>query len=210
MRIRQFFGAILLIALMGGTFSATAQSATPSITLQRVVVPAVYTPGQIIAITVTITKNDSRTLTALGLKDTVPDTWTLESYSAIDPSMRPPVGPAAGSNSMEFAYITVPSFPVTFTYRVKTGDSDSGQMSVSGYAFYRFTGAEEQSPVVNTPVVAAIPTEGESATEGETVAAGAGCTGCNQTAKDLGGILGDLFAGGLALATLLALSRQRG
>jgi hypothetical protein len=210
MRIRQLLGAALLAAIVVTAFSAPAQTAAPAITIQRVAVPAVYTPGQNIDITVTVNKTDSRTPAALGLKDTVPGTWTLLNFSAVDPAMRPAVGRetlnADGTKNFEFAYITVPSFPAMFTYRVKTGTADAGQLNISGYALYRFTGAEEQSPVVNTPVNAMSPAEGEPAPDSGCT----GCAGCSQNAKDLGVTLGDLFVSALALLTLLALSRQRG
>ena len=208
MRMRQLPGVILLLAVIAAASGAPAQTTVSAITMQRVAVPAVYTPGQTIEVTVTIQKSESRTPTAVGIKDTVPGTWTLVNFSAVDPTMRPAVGREVlntdGSKNMEFAYITIPSFPATFTYRVKTGDADAGQMNISGYALYRFSGAEEQSPVVNTPVNANS-TEGEPATGGGCT----GCSGCSQGAKDLGVTLGDFFVSALALATLLALSRRR-
>ena len=208
MNIRHAATTAVLLALLGAA-AATAQTAAPSVTIQRVAVPAVYTPGQIIDVTVTITKNDSRAITSIGLVDTVPGTWQLDSFYATDPAMRPGVGREVinddGSKSFEFAYITIPSFPAMFTYRARTGSEDSGTGSISGYAKFRFTGAEEQSPVVVTPVMAA-----GSGNEGEPTDGGDGCAGCGQSAKSIGATLADLFVGALAVLTLLALSRHKG
>lgn len=211
MRNRQLIGAALLMALLVGALGAPAQTAAPAVTIQRVAVPAVYTPGQIIDVTVTITKNDSRDVTAIAVVDTVPGTWTLQNFSATTPAMRPASGlervNADGSKNLEFFYITIPAFPVMFTYRVATGLADTGPLSISGLAKFRFSGAEEQSPVVVTPVMATAPSEGEG--EPPTDGGCTGCAGCSQGAKDLGVALADLFVSALALVTLLALSRHR-
>jgi hypothetical protein len=212
MRSRQLIGAALLMALLVGALGAPAQTAAPAVTIQRVAVPAVYTPGQIIDVTVTITKNDSRDVTAIAVVDTVPGTWTLQSFSATTPVMTPLKGPDVintdGTKTLSFYYINIPAFPIIFSYRVATGLADTGPLSISGLAKFRFSGAEEQSPVVVTPVMATAPSEGE----GEPAPDGGctGCTGCSQGAKDLGITLGDLFVSALALVTLLALSGRRG
>jgi uncharacterized repeat protein (TIGR01451 family) len=198
---------------MGVTGGAWAQTAESAITIQRVVVPALYTPGQVINVTVTMQKNDPRDVQAIALVDTLPAAWTFQSVSSTNPLMTPLKGSeeanADGTKTVTFYYINIPSFPITFTYRVTTGTADSGALSISGLAKFRFTGAEGQSPAVITPVTAIPPAEGETSTEGES-AAGSGCTGCNQTSKDLGVSLGDVFAAALALAVLLSLTRRCG
>ena len=211
--MRKLLPLVLLAALTALSVSAPAQA--PSITVQRMVVPAVYTAGQDISVTVTITKNDTRAVTAIALQDTVPGKWTYLNVSSTNPTMTPLKGQdipnADGTKTLSFYYVSIPTFPITFTYRVTTGTADLGALGITGFAKFRFTGAEEQSPIVATPVVANAATEGEPPTEGETgTGTGGGCSGCNQTAKDFGGILGDIFAGGLAFITLMALSRRRG
>ncbi len=210
MRIRQLFGVILLLAAIDAAFSESAQAA---ITMQRVIVPAVYTPGQIINVTVTINHTDANNILALGIKDTVPGSWRLASetpYFSANPDMKPAaaqdIDNLDGTRNFEFAYILIPPFPATFTYRAQTDTSDSGSLTITGHAVYRQTGSELQSPVVETVVQANSSTEGEPATGGGCT----GCSGCSQGAKGLGVTLGDFFVSALALATLLALSRRRG
>ncbi len=200
MRVNPLPGAALLLALIGVVCAVPAHAA---ITIQRVPLPQAYTPGQIIDVTVTIQNSDSSTPAALGIVETVPGAWTLQSVSATIPAMIPIKSPEAtnpdGTINLSFYYINIPPFPITFTYRVKTGAADTGALNISGHAIYRFSGAEQQSPVVVTSVTAT-----------PAAAGGAGCTGCSQTAKSLGVPLGDLFVSALALVTLLALSRQKG
>jgi len=211
MRIQQLSFLALLPALIGAALGAQAQTTPSTFAIQRVAVPAVYTPGQVIDVTVTITETGTATPAALGIKDTVPGTWALQTFVAADPAMRPAVGRDIlnedGTRNIEFAYINMPAFPAMFTYRVKTGATDAGQLNISGRAIYRFTGAEEQSAIVNTPVNA-----NASSTEGETTdtTGCSGCAGCNQSTKNFGVTLGDLFVSALALMSLLALSHRRG
>ncbi len=213
MRIWSLLGVALAVAFVGLAAGAPAQTAVPAITLQRNVVPALYTPGQLITVTLTINKNDTRDVTAVAVQETVPETWTYENVSSTNPGMTPIKGQETGNDNgtktLPFYYIAPPAFPITFTYRMTAGTVDSGSLSIFGRAIYRFAGAEEQSPVVTTPVVAIVQTEGESGTEGEPADRTA-CSGCNQPGKNMGTMLGDLFAGGLAFLSLLALSRRHG
>ena len=213
MRIRQCAGAALALALIVTASRATAQNGASDITIQRVALPAAYTPGQIINVTVTIQHTDAENVLSLGVKDTVPGSWRLATGNPVfsaDPAMKPAAARDIinedGTRNFEFAYIAIPPFPATFTYRVQTDPADSGPLIISGRAVYRHTAGELQSPVVNTPVNANTATEGEPATGGGCT----GCSGCSQGAKGLGVTFGDFFVSALALATLLALSRRRG
>ncbi len=211
MRMRHLIATVLLLALAGFPADAGAQATSSAVTVQRVVVPAVYTPGQIISVTVTLQKDDARTVQALVLQETVPSAWTYQSVSSTNPRMTPIKGQdvtnATGTKTLSFYYIDIPDFPISFTYRMTTGADDAGAITVSGLAKFRFAGAEEQSASVATPLVATMTPEGETPTEGET-ATSTGCTGCSQGTKGVGTALGDLFASGLALLTLLAVAHR--
>ena len=65
----------LAAALLAGAPAAFAQ--TEPMELSRSVTPVVYTPGGEIVVTLTLTKNDPRGVTALGVIEDIPDTWTL-------------------------------------------------------------------------------------------------------------------------------------
>jgi len=215
MRLRLLCGAALFMYWAGLAVCAHAQTAASPVTIERNVVPTLFTPGQVVIITVTIKKTDPRNVSAIAVQETVPGSWTYQNVTATDLSMFPLKSPDIanenGTKTLSFYYINIPSFPVTFTYRMLTGTADSGALSISGLAKFRFTGAEEQSPVVSTNVMALPSTEGEVQAEGEPGNTGCdGCAGCNQTAKDLGGALRDLAPAVLGLLALAALSRRHG
>ena len=124
-----------------------------------------YIPGQNIYVTITINKVGPQTITALGFRDTLPTGWTYQGL--LEGSL--PVEPTLGKTGLlEFAYITVPSFPAQFKYRVNVPGSYSGSAviggnivegseTVSSAVLYRTCGDPILSPKVETTLDGVVP-----------------------------------------------------
>lgn len=100
--------------------------------------PASYNPGGTVQVQLTLAcAGDSSTIRALGLHETVPTGWTFVSMNGSQPE----VGPSAGnSGTLEFAWITVPAFPCTFTYVLNVPANAQGTQSFTGQVEYRQKG----------------------------------------------------------------------
>gem|GEM_PF-793928 len=94
-----------------------------------------YVPGETIDVTIHIDKEGPQDITALGFQDTLPAGWTYVGPSNTDtlPPGFPPVFPPAGQTDLlEFAYVSVPAFPVEFTYTVQVPADESGPVTIGG------------------------------------------------------------------------------
>lgn len=124
-----------------------------------------YIPGQDIYVTIRIEKEGPQAITALGFQDTLPANWTYQGL--LEGSL--PVEPTIGETGLlEFAYITIPSFPAQFTYIVNVPNSFSGPAVIGGdivegletkssAVVYRTCGDPILSPKVETPLDGAVP-----------------------------------------------------
>ncbi len=100
----------------------------------------VYAPGGIVDITVTLDGGGTEPIRALGISEELPDGFVFDTMLGDN---RPDVGPPAGrTGTVEFAWITVPEFPVSFTYRLRAGDDAAGEKVLRGQALYRTSGGE--------------------------------------------------------------------
>ena len=99
------------------SLSAASQSATPAcVTVSHELAEGCAAPGEEALIAVTISSDCDPSVAALGLREQIPDNWLLKGVSGNAP---PEVHPAADtSGTLEFAWVDVPAFPVSFTYRV--------------------------------------------------------------------------------------------
>ncbi len=88
-------------------------------------------------ITIDITHDGG--ITAFGLQETLPASWTFDSLLSGNPSISPAQG---ASGAMEFTWLVVPSSPITLSYRVNLNGGDS-MAAIEGIVRYRTTGAEE-------------------------------------------------------------------
>lgn len=124
-----------------------------------------YIPGQDIYVTIRIEKEGPQAITALGFQDTLPAGWTYQGL--LEGSL--PVEPTIGKTGLlEFAYITIPSFPAQFTYIVNVPNSFSGPAVIGGNivegsetkssaVVYRTCGDPILSPKVETQLDGAVP-----------------------------------------------------
>ncbi len=112
------------------------------ITLSRQV-PREYNPGALMEIVVNIYCNapdPNYPVTAIGLYEMLPADWTFVSMRGIT-TEPPPIAPAPGtSGTLQFAWITPPSFPCTFAYTVQVPEGAVGVKTISGQVEYRTNG----------------------------------------------------------------------
>ncbi len=111
-------------------------------------VAAPYVSGETLDIEVTLTLVSDETPTVLGLEETLPSGW---SFDSIVGGNTPDVFPAPGRTGLldEFAWIPAPSFPVTFTYRVRADAASEGDRILSGQGIIRTleTGEHRTAPM---------------------------------------------------------------
>lgn len=135
--------------------TVAAPGADPAITLARSAANAgVFTPGGTLDITLTMTITAGAPLTALGIRETLPDGWSfVEIVSGANPP--PTIQPVGDTGDLEFSWINPPPFPSTFTYRVSVPANASAEEVLSGLALFRTTGTELQSNTVITTLTRA-------------------------------------------------------
>ncbi len=128
----------------------TCLNELPCLTLDRVIPTTCYQAGTNLTVNITMTNACPSNLTALGLEETLPAGWTFVSATAGD------IKPAAGaSGKISFAWFSIPTFPLSFSYVVSVPASQEGDVTISGQALFRLTGAELRTFVVDTLVCGA-------------------------------------------------------
>ena len=90
-------------------------------------------PGETFEVTITI--NYDGALTALGIQETIPDSWSFVSSGGDD---APPIKPVNGATgTLEFGWITPPESPIEFIYTIQIPDEEEGEKVFNGQALYR-------------------------------------------------------------------------
>jgi hypothetical protein len=110
-----------------------------------------YQAGQPIEIQVRIGA-DGGNLTAMGLRETIPPNWTFMGMQGVTGDV-PAVSPSPGEQGLlEFAWITVPQLPYTFSYTLQVPEDDAGGTQVfHGALEYRLdSGAQYAAPVITS------------------------------------------------------------
>src|SRR5690606_10820304 len=74
-----------------------------------------YTPGATRDITVTMQHAGTNPVTAIGLRERLPQGWTFDRL--VSGAQPVSVVPQSPDGSTEFLWLSVPAFPFTFTYR---------------------------------------------------------------------------------------------
>ena len=126
---------------------AAADAPVPAAGLTMTRQAAGYTPGQPAALEVNLNYGGEEAVTALAVRETLPEGWT---FGEITGGARPSLSPKAGdAGAIDFVWINVPSWPAAFTYTVNVPGGESEPREVKGMAIYRSTGGELHSePVV--------------------------------------------------------------
>jgi hypothetical protein len=152
--IRRIFWVALLAGLAPLGIPAQSAAQTPeqvnplglAMTRQHA---EVFEPGKPFEISVTISAATAGQITAMGLRETLPAGWRLEAVagaSGAPPDLAPQPG---ATNLLEFAWITMPPFPYTFSYVVAPPEGDGGAKVLHGALEYRqMTGAHYAAPVM--------------------------------------------------------------
>ena len=96
---------------------------------------------------ITIYNDGANDLTAIGVMETVPDGWAFDSLvnpPACAPAVLPPQG---ATGTLEFAWLCIPTFPYTFTYRLTLPADAAGEQFFDGLLLYRRSGPELIGPI---------------------------------------------------------------
>jgi hypothetical protein len=95
-----------------------------------------FTPGEVLTVSVTITAEDSSAISALGLTETVPEGWIFVSVDG-ESGQVPPIPPHEGdTGNLGFIWVTVPDFPVTFTYTLQVPANAEANADITGRVDY--------------------------------------------------------------------------
>ena len=117
-----------------------------------------YWPGQTLTVVLTIRNPIRLNVSALGLKETLPTGWVLQSVVESSNAVVVPSNGATGT--LEFAWMDIPPFPIKVVYTVSVPSDADGQVVISGYVLYRTVNSEElTSPIVETPLIKGWPPE---------------------------------------------------
>lgn len=105
-----------------------------------------YIPGEEITFTVTVNSFCFEPVTALAVVEDCPAGWTFVSASGSSG-----IAPVPGTGGpFEFAWLSIPAIPHTFTYTVAVPGGYSDAAVVSGQVISRLSGPELRSPFVDT------------------------------------------------------------
>jgi len=111
-----------------------------------------FEPGKPFEVTVTVTAATAGKITAMGLRETLPPEWKLTAVAAGN-GAPPDVSPTPGTAGvLEFAWITIPQFPYTFSYVATPPEGDGGAKDIQGALEYRETGGAHVAPQIMTEV----------------------------------------------------------
>ncbi len=129
-----------------------------SLVLERSIGNRRYWPGQTMTVVLTIRNPIHVRVSALGLRETLPAGWVLQSVVESSGAVAVPSEGAEGT--LEFAWMDIPPFPVRVVYNVTVPNDADGEAVFSGYVLYRTTDSEElTSPVVETVLLNGWPTD---------------------------------------------------
>ncbi|MFM1921655.1 MAG: hypothetical protein RLZZ303_3289 [Candidatus Hydrogenedentota bacterium] len=159
MKTKQIFSARLLYRGMGlGLLMFFATHAMAQDTVNPINVgmerfhAATYQQGTSFPVQVRISSGNWQEIQALGLRETIPNGWVFEGMTGVTGDL-PAVTPAQGATGLlEFAWITIPEMPYTFSYTLRVPEEDGGGGQViHGSLEYRLSGpAQFAAPVITT------------------------------------------------------------
>lgn len=116
-------------------------------------------PGGKLDITLVIEQSGTKPVRALGIQELLPKGWSFDGVvEGTKPDLTPPTG---RTPLLEFAWFNIPTFPVSFTYRVNVPKEFNEASEIQGQTLYRADGGELRTEVVKSPVVpASVPVSG--------------------------------------------------
>jgi formylglycine-generating enzyme required for sulfatase activity len=110
-----------------------------------------YTPGEPLTISITMHSELEWPVTALGLIESAPPGWTLVTTAGAD---KPAIAAQTSGRGIEFAWISIPAMPFTFTYTVAVPADAAPTAEISGQVEYRLDGGQESGRPIFTSLSA--------------------------------------------------------
>ena len=108
-------------------------------------------PGSTLDITITLEKEGTKTIRALGIQELLPAGWV---FDTVVEGTRPDLVPPPGRTPLlEFAWFNIPAFPTSFTYRVRVPNDFKDVVEIQGQTLYRADAGELRTDVIKSPVV---------------------------------------------------------
>ncbi len=122
--------------------------------------PANYRAGDQVTVTVSVTSfcgtSSTQPLTAMGIEETIPATWSLVSVSGNSGDIQPAPG---ATGTLSFGWTTSPAaFPITFSYVLNVPQDASGNAQIDGVILSRLGPSEELTSPREVTSIAYIPT----------------------------------------------------
>ncbi len=144
-----------------------------------------YVPGKAITVKVNLTKNTSEQILALGVSSLFPVGWKFKSLiSGNTPAVYPTSDKETsnGIDPFDFAWISIPSFPFSFSFIVEIPSNMQSSCQITSKAMFRKTGPQLCSNSIQTTFAGHIqPQEGEGTSEGSNEGTHEGATEGNTT-----------------------------
>jgi len=118
--------------------------------LDREISPTAYTAGNTLDITISYRKYGTESPLVFGCVEYLPEGWVFQELRDGEgtPPEIFPVGNA--SDILEFAWLTPPAMPGSFTYRVAIPLDATGLGRIHGHGLYRFTDTQFETATVET------------------------------------------------------------
>ena len=125
---------------------ASASETGEALAISRAVPAGGYIPGETLEAVVTLTYGRAKSdpVTAIAVVEVLPEGWDFDSVvGGAAPTLVPQPG---ARGEINFIWVTPPTWPATFTYRVRVPENESGVRVISGHSLYRTSGGEIHTP----------------------------------------------------------------
>lgn len=109
-----------------------------------------YAPGDTVTVSITMQAAEGDSISAIGLAESIPAGWTFVSGSG--PAIVPMPGAA---DRLDFAWLTPPAFPYSFSYTLLVPREGRGTVEIAGVVEYR----QDAGPFMTEPQVSTLESE---------------------------------------------------
>ncbi len=138
----------------------TPQNAISCLTMTRLV--ANHDPGREVTVQVTLDNFCGEPVAALAVEESWPPGWTYVSSAAAGLQDGINAPKLDDEDTFQFYWVSIPSFPYTFTYVVRAPETGSGTVTMTGQSIARLSGPELRTPLLSSvfdppPLTPAIP-----------------------------------------------------
>ena len=126
----------------------TAQNAISCLTMTRSVV--VHDPGREVTVQITLDNFCGEPVTALAVEESWPPGWTYVSSAGAGLQDGNNAPSPDDEDTFQFFWVSIPSFPYTFSYVVRAPESAAGRTTITGQSIVRLSGPELRTPLRNS------------------------------------------------------------